>query len=157
MPGRYDPRLAIGDADLRARALALPYREQAALAERLVGNIKVHAFYAVAAGTPIRIAEISEEAVPCLNGASAAAMAESIYKTGMIRGEFDGVGFQRRLPKDVAGILAALDGRRNLGEIRRMIGWEKPRFDEMFATLYQPLNNFGLLRFSRLKRFGSRR
>ncbi len=156
-PGRYEPRMMIGDPDLRARAEALPYRERAALAERLVGNIKVHAFYAAKAGEPARIAEVSETAVPCLIGASGAALAESIYKNGMIRGEFDGVGFQRKLPQDAAGILAAVDGRRNLGEIRGMVGWEKPRFEEMFTTLYQPLNNFGLMRFSGLKRFASRR
>ena len=116
-PGRYDPRMMIGDPELRARAEVLPYRERAALAERLVGNIKVHAFYATADNTPKQVAQITEDTVPCLIGASGAALAESIYKTGMIRGEFDGVAFQRKLPNDAAGILrkfAGLWGGKNL-------------------------------------------
>ena len=151
-PGRYDPRLMLSDPVLRERAGALTYRQCAALAERLVGNIKVHCFYAAAKGALSRIAEPSPASVPSLIGVSGAALAESIFKNGVIRGEVDGVGFQRALPKDAAGILTAVDGRRSLEDIRRMIGWEPGRFNDLFATLYQPLNNFGLMRFSRLKR-----
>ena len=155
-PGRYDPRLILADPVLRERAGAMPYRQRAALAERLVGNIKVHSFYARAKGAIPRIAEPSPRAVPLLIGVSGAALAESIFKNGVIRGEVDGVGFQRALPKDAAGILAAVDGRRSLDEIRMMIGWEPERFNTLFGTLYQPLNNFGLMRFSGLKRGASR-
>jgi len=155
-PGRYDPRLMLSDPALRERVEAMTYRQRAALAERLVGNIKVHSFYATAKGTAEAIAEPSSDAVPSLIGVSGAALAESIFRNGMIRGEVDGIGFQRALPKDAAGILAAVDGRRSLDDIRRMIGWEPGRFNDLFATLYQPLNNFGLMRFSRLKRGVSR-
>ncbi len=155
-PGRYDPRLMLADPVLRERAGALTYRQRAALAERLVGNIKVHSFYATAKGAEPRIASPSPDAVPSLIGVSGAALAESVYRNGVIRGEVDGIGFQRALPKDAAGILTGMDGRRNLDEIRSMIGWEAERFYSLFNTLYQPLNNFGLMRFSRLKRLASR-
>ncbi len=155
-PGRYDPRMMLADPVLRERAGALPYQQRAALAERLVGNIKGHSFYATAKGTTAEIAQPSADAVPVLIDVSGAALAESIYKHGVIRGEIDGSGFQRRLPKDAAGILMAVDGRRSLDDIRRVIGWEPKRFNDLFAILYQPLNNFGLMRFSRLKRGSSR-
>lgn len=152
-PGRYDPRLMLPDPELRERAAALSFRERAALAERLAGNIKAHAFYAVTKGAENAVAVPGPDMVPCIVGASAAAMAESIYKTGVLRGEFEGLTFQRQLPQEAAGMLAAMDGRRSLDEIRGIIGWKPKKFDEMFAKLYQPMNNFGLLRFSRLKRF----
>ncbi len=155
-PGRYDPRLMIADPVLRERAVALPYRDRAALAERLVGNIKVHAFYATARGVAPRIATPGPDAVPCLVGVSGSALAESVYKNGFIRGEVDGVGFQRPLPRDAAGLLMAMDGRRSLDEIRSATGLLRGQFDDLLAKLYQPLNNFGLMRLSRLKRFGSR-
>ena len=156
-PGRYDPRLMIADATLRERATALPYRERAALGERLVSNIKVHAFYARAAGAPESVAEPGPDMVPCLIGVSGAALAKSIHDTGMIRGDFDGIGFQRRLPREAAGILVAMDGRRTLAEIGTSMGWPAKQFAQLFGALYQPLNNFGLLRFSRLGRASSRR
>jgi len=155
-PGRYDPCLMIADPELRARAAALPERARAALAERLVGNIKSHAFYATAKGDAPRIAMPAPDAVPVLIGVSGAALAESIYKAGMIRFESDGTAVQRALPRDAAGILSAMDGRRSLDEIRRAIGWQPTQFDDMFGKLYQFMNNFGLIRFSRLKRLASR-
>ncbi len=152
-PGRYDPRMMLRDPILRERVVALPYREQAAVAERLSGNMKVHNFYAVAKGAEAgRIAMPGPEAVPCIIGASPAALAESIHKSGGIRGEFDGLAFQRALPPETAGIVMNMDGKRSVDDIRAMLGWRNDKFEPLFANLYQPLNNFGLLRFSGLQR-----
>lgn len=156
-PGRYDPRLLIADPALRERATALPYRARAALAERLVGNIKTHVFYATARGSASRIAVPAPDAVPCLIGVSGEALAESVRQGGRVRGKAGGVAFESAVPREAAAIPGAMDGMRSLHDIRRHLGWPRQKFDGLFDTLYRPLNDFGLLRFSRLQRFASRR
>ena len=152
-PGRYAPALLLLDQDLRSRAIALPFPERAALAERLCGNIKAHVFYARPGGeTPPNPAIPAPEAVPTLLNVPVAKLAESIWQTGMIKAEQDGLGFQRQLPKEAAGILQLVDGQRSLAQIQAKLGWDRQTFDTVFGQLYQPLNNFNLMRFSTLKR-----
>ncbi len=157
VPGRYDPGAMIADPALRARADALPYRDRAALGERLAGNIKAHAFYAAAKGAVPDAARPEPAAVPVLIGVEAEALARSVRKNGVVRGAFDGFALQRAIPRKAADILALIDGRRDLGEIRAALGWSADRFDAQFARLHAPLTAFGLLRFSRLLRSGSSR
>ena len=151
-PGRYDPRLLIADPVLRKRATALPYRAQAALAERLVGNIKTHVFYAAPRKSGQSVAVPAPDAVPCLIGVSGEALAASVRKSGRVRGNVEGVAFESAVPHEAAAILAAMDGVRSLHEIRRHLRWPRQKFDGFFGKLYEPLNDFGLLRFSLLKR-----
>jgi SAM-dependent methyltransferase len=152
MPGRYNPRALIGDAELRERAAKLPPREGAALAERLSGNIKAHVFYAVPKGTEAdRVAQISPEAVPNFVGPKGAELAKSIWEKGGFAFNLDGLVVQRNLPKDVAGLVGGIDGKRSLLEIGKMMGWDGKVFQAGFKNLYQPLNNFNLLRFSARK------
>lgn len=152
-PGRYAPALLLRDEALRSRATALPYPERAALAERLSGNLKAHVFYArPGAQSPANPAVPAPGAVPQLINVPPAKLAESIWQTGMIKAEQDGLGFQRQLPKEAAGILQLVDGKRSLAQIRATLGWDKQTFDTVFGHLYQPLNNFNLMRFSTLKR-----
>ncbi len=149
MPGRYNPRALIGQPELRERAGNLPPREAAALAERLCGNITTHAFYAIPKGTGAhRIAQIHGDAVPNLVGPKGAELAKAIWDEGHFTFNLDGLVVQRNLPKDVAGIVTGIDGKRSLNDIAKMMGWEAKTFIAGFKNLYQPLNNFNFLRFS---------
>lgn len=154
-PGRYAAAILLREEDLRTKAMALPYPERAALAEKLSGNIKAHTFYARAGRDQATVTALpSPQAVPHLINVSAAALSESIWKTGGIKGEQDGLAFQRQLPKETAGILSLIDGKRSLAHIRAILEWDAKTFEALFGVLYQPLNNFNLLRFSTL---GARR
>ncbi len=149
MPGQYNPQILIADEELRYRAARLAPREAAALAERLAGNIKAHVFYAVPKGTGEgRIASVHGSAVPHIIGAKTAALAQSIWDKGRIAFNIDGLPIQRKLPQDLAGLVTAMDGKRDLNEIAQMLGWDSKSFATKFQTLYQPLNNYNLLRFS---------
>ena len=151
-PGRYDPRPLIVDPEIRERAMALPEPERQALSERLAGNLKTHFFYAVPTGSQSdRIAEIAPDAVPNLLGVTANRLAEAIWKDGSFKASFDGLTIQRRLPKEAAGIVTAIDGKRSLAEISQKLGWKGEQFLAVFRSLYHPLNNFNLLRFSARK------
>ena len=149
LPGRYNPNILLPDPELRERAAELTPRESAALAERLVGNIKTHVFYAVPKGTGAdRIAPVHGSSVPNLVGPKGAALAKAIWDKGGFTFNLDGLVIQRNMPKDVAGIVAGIDGKRSLNEIANMLGWEAKVFLAGFHNLYQPLNNFNFLRFS---------
>ncbi len=149
LPGRYNPNILLADPELRERAAGLTPREAAALAERLVGNIKTHVFYAVPKGTAAdRIAPIHGSSVPNLVGPKGAALAKAIWDKGGFTFNLDGLVIQRNVPKDIAGIVAGIDGKRSLNEIAGMLGWEAKTFLKGFRNLYQPLNNFNFLRFS---------
>jgi len=149
MPGRYNPRALIGQPELRERAASLSPQAAAAMAERICGNISAHAFYAIPKGTGAhRIAQVHGSAVPNLVGPKAMALAKAIWDEGHFSFNLDGMVVQRNLPKDVAGIVSGIDGKRTLNEISTVLGWESKTFLAGFQNLYQPLNNFNLLRFS---------
>jgi len=149
MPGQYNPLALIADEELRNRAAELPSREAAALAERIVGNIKTHVFYAVPKGTGDgRVAAIDGFAVPNIIGAKGSALAQSIWEKSSITITVDGLSIQRGLPQEMAGLVTAIDGKRDLNAISKMLGWDSKTFLIKFKNLYQPLNNYNLLRFS---------
>ena len=148
-PGRYLPKMMIGDPELRARVDVMPRQMQAALAERLSGNLKTHLFYAVPKGSEAdRVAVPGAEAVPNFLNVSAAKLAESIWKDGAFKATADGLPIERKLPKEIAGVVATIDGKRSLAQISTALGLKGKEFLNQFNTLYQPLNNFNLLRFS---------
>ena len=149
MPGRYNPRALIADEELRNRAAALPPQQAAALAERISGNLKTHVFYAVPKGSAEgRVAQVHGRAVPNFVGPRGHALAKSVWDNGGFVFSMDGLTVQRNLPKEVAGIVALIDGKRSLNDICGKMGWETKTFLLGFNNLYQPLNNFNLLRFS---------
>ncbi len=149
MPGRYNPRPLIADEELRKRAEALSPRAAGALAERLAGNQKAHVFYAVPKGTGEgRVAEVKGSAVPNMVGPRGAELASAIWENGGFTITVDGLTVERNLPKEVAGIITGIDGKRDLNAIGSMLGWDAKTFLLGFNNLYQPLNNFNFLRFS---------
>jgi hypothetical protein len=94
------------------------------------------------------VAEVHGSAVPNFVGPRGHALAKSIWDKGGFTFSMDGLTVQRNLPKAVAGMVTAIDGKRSLNEIRAKLGWETKPFLQGFNNLYQPLNNFNLVRFS---------
>lgn len=134
-PIRYDPGLYLADPALAKRAAALPALEQAALAERLASNMKLHIAYLTReAGS---VAQPSPDAIPVLIEWDAAAIAKSVQQQGAIKGAFDGLPITLPLPRQAPAILSRIDGRRTLGNIQREM--EKLPDWEAFMTVFQPI------------------
>lgn len=144
-PARYDPRSWIGDA--AAPAEALGFAARAALAERLAGGIKAHAFYA-AKGAP-RPARPTPEAVPRLRGAQPAALAAQLAAGRALSITRDGVKHRLVLPRETAPLVGLLDGRRPLGRVAQALGLDWIAFSAAFAPVARTLTGWGLLHFSR--------
>ncbi|MGE0152658.1 MAG: class I SAM-dependent methyltransferase [Reyranellaceae bacterium] len=146
-PVRYRPQTYLADAALARRAGELPSLEQAALAERLAGNLTKHIAYLT---WPRRLPECiarpeGPQVVPLLREIDGAALAASVAKAGALVGELDGVKWRAALPPLAGAILARIDGRRSLAGIHRELAaldgaldWE--RFKRQFDQLYAAFN-----------------
>lgn len=115
-PLRYEPRLYLQDEALRARCDGLPALEQAALAERLAGNMKTHvAYLARRPGTVARLD--SPDWVPRLIEIEPAALADSLARRNSISGTVEGLDITLPVPPLAAAIAGEIDDRRTFGEI----------------------------------------
>jgi|TARA_R110002072_G_scaffold3759_20_gene26899 SAM-dependent methyltransferase len=115
-PLRYDPRLYLTDPDLRARAAALPLPEQAALAERLAGNMKTHTLY-LSREADSRARFLGGGSVPVLVDWQPAALARSLAKSPVLKGSFDGLSVELPLPPEAPALLSQVDGQRSFEQI----------------------------------------
>lgn len=148
-PARYDPATYLAKGPARDRAQALPYKAQAVLAERLAGNLKIHAFYAAPAARGETAAHAaSMAATPVVHGLDAGALARDIAKRGGLRLNVDGLRLERRLEPSAARIVAAIDGGTTLGEIAAKSGLDPISFGRRLAPLVTILGGFNHLRFS---------
>ncbi len=115
-PLRYEPRLYLADESLRRRCDGLAPLEQAALAERLAGNLKTHvAYLARRPGTVARLD--SPDWVPLLIEIDAGQLAASLERKGSIGGTVEGLDITLPVPPLAAALAAGIDGRRSFGEI----------------------------------------
>jgi len=136
-PCRYDPLTYLKDADLRARAAALPPLEQAALAERLSSCIKSHVLYAAAkADAATAVAQPAPDLRPKLLDLPPQALAATIQKRGELAIQFQAERLVFPIEPRSAAIAARIDGQRSLADIAAelKLGWED------FHALYQPLH-----------------
>lgn len=122
-PARYEPETYLADPDLRARAARLSALERAALAERLSTAMAKHIFYAGFADRPPVAAPDpgADGAVLVLRGLDPAAVAKGLKPGGTLKADIDGVAYSRPLPALAPAIIARMDGRRTVGEIRESI------------------------------------
>lgn len=144
-PLRYDPLALVREPALVRRLRALPWLERCAFAELLAGNIKTHVFYVVKADNPADTMARADtpEMVPVPIGLET--IARGAGRSRNIATEFDGLRLSLPLPGYAGPMLAAIDGRRTLGEIHHAVraaatpppDWEsfKRAFDELFALL----------------------
>ncbi len=154
-PGAYDPCSYLEDAELRARAAALPAVERWALAEELSGAMKTHVFYAVRQGneTGGAAGNIAPSMVPALREMAAERLAASLEKSPRLSAELGGVERQFELPEGAADIVALIDGRRSLRQIhgRLRAGGTKMSwldFEAKFAVIFEILHGLNLLLFA---------
>ncbi len=142
-PARYQPSLYLQNPDLLARAAALPWLEQCALAEELGGNLKTHVCYL---GKDSRAADPGDmENVPVLREMTPGAFADAVARQPVIRADFDGLSYRRRLPEHAADILRLCTGEFSLADIRRRLAIAPEVFAAAFAETYDALSTLNLL------------
>lgn len=148
-PCRYDPlHLLPEDPGLRARVEALPRAARMGVAERLVGNIRLHVVYATHAGRETKtMATLSPEARPRLRGVTPRDLANEAAKKGVLKVNFDGRRYALPLPKQAAPILARLDGR-PLGAIAAEGRMDWLLFSQVLGPCWRGLTSANLLQCS---------
>lgn len=148
-PARYEPEIYLKDGEARRRAEAAPFRDRAALAERLAGNMKVHVFYATRKMAGSTVASGTDPgAIPVVHGAPSVALAQQIAKRGFVRFTVDGLTIERAIDKSSARIVAAMDGHRTLQDIAGAARLDWFGLSKASAKLDRTLGGFNLIRYS---------
>ena len=140
-PMLYDPTLLVGDlaADLDTVAAMQ-------LAEDLRGTFKTHIVYARPRGTVIAPPLGQDDAVPHLRDVPAAQLAGHVAETGQITIDTAGEAFTFAVPHAAASVLALVDERRSLGEMRGGLS----DFDTVWAKVEAALCGSGMMHYSLL-------
>jgi len=147
-PWRYDPASYLSDGALLKRVAALGWLERAAMAELLVGNLKVHICYAVKADrAATAVAQPHDPAmIPVLREGSGVESAKNLKPGGALTARADGLEARFALPRRAGPILTRIDGRRSLADIHADLGasegarLEWPAFKAEFDRLYGVFN-----------------
>lgn len=144
-PARYDPRLYLPETAWD-RLEGLGALEQAAIAEQLAGNMKVHVFYAARkARLP---AEIGPMMRPRLKDIPARALGGEITRKGVLKLDAEGLKLRRNIPKDAGALISLADGRWRLGDIAKTAGIDWITFASRWRPAHDVLTGHGLLRYS---------
>jgi SAM-dependent methyltransferase len=151
-PLRYDPASYLRDPALRRRLAGLDPMQAAAAAENLCGSLKNHALYAVPKSrSGDTVARPDDSAVPVLRDADGPTLAKGLTPGAGLVADLGGVRTTFPLPRLAAAILARIDGRATLDEIRRALpsAPDRPAFRAEFDALYAVFNGLNrmLLRF----------
>ena len=146
-PMRYDPTTYCSRHDVLEKAVHVPFRQRAALAELMAGNITKHTFYVTKAGNKVKPPMPDRDAVPFFVRVDGVSLARSVAKTGHIKITFTGLSLTRNLPPASPAILTRIDGKRTVGEIYDLFDPkpEKYEFDAQFAVMYAVLNAANLM------------
>lgn len=148
-PARYLPDTYLSETSVAKRAMILPQVEQAALAERLAGNIKVHVFYATRDLNESTVAVATDPGVvPVVHTAPADGVAHQIAKRGFVRLTVDGLVLERKIDKGLARFVELMNGRRTVAQIAQSLGMDGFMASRAMATLDRILGGFNLVRFS---------
>lgn len=143
-PGLYDPSTITGQPH------ALPPADAMAVAEKLRGTIKVHVAYLRPAGADVP-KSASMARVPHL-GAPAQKVAQVVARGGTIPVTIEGQKIALSLPKQTAGIIAGIDGRRSLDDIAKGARLDVLTFGGLWAKIEGAFAPWGLLHYSGLLR-----
>lgn len=154
-PARYRPELYVADPALKARFAALPLEERWAAAELLAGTMKKHVCYLVEpSARPGAVARPdSPDAIPLFLVDDRAAFTRRLSPGGGLVLNYDGAKLRYPLPPETSALVAAIDGRRTLGDIHALVRatlGPYDRFKQAFDGLYAGLNagNFMVLRYA---------
>jgi len=154
-PWRYDPASYLTDPSLLHRLEQLDPIARASFAEQLAGNLKRHIVYLVRRERAASaVARPDEHMVPVLR-AGGGALAESLKGRSNLKVSIDGLEVRLKVPPHSAEILAAIDGKRTIADIHRVVGstvevlqdWSafKPAFERVYQT-FNKLNRLFLTR-----------
>ncbi|MCC9620971.1 class I SAM-dependent methyltransferase [Thalassospira sp. MA62] len=146
-PMRYDPTTYCSRHDVLEKAVHAPFRDRAALAELMAGNITKHTFYVVKSKSKVRPPMPSCDAVPVFTRVDGAALARSVAKTGHMKITFTGLSVTRDLPAASPAIMSRIDGNRTIKQIYDLFDPkpDKYEFDAQFAVMYSVLNGANLM------------
>lgn len=156
-PIRYRPEAFVKDPSLRRRLDPLRWRERAAIAEVLAGNLKKHVAYLAPAEdgpegpeSPRVARPGSASALPLLPNHEGPALARACQQSRSLKVQLDGLDSTLPLPRLAPAILMQIDGRRTLGEIHaalraadQALDW--PGFLADFQALFTALNGINAL------------
>ena len=143
-PMLYDPARLTGDLDLPDGVARMQ------LAEDLRGTFKTHVVYARPKGQVLAPPMGKPEAVPHLRGAPAPALAQHVANTGQIIIDTAGEAFEFALPRQAANVIAGIDGRRGLADIRAGAGLDAIAFGALWSQVEKALCASGMMHYSRL-------
>lgn len=120
-----------------------------AVAEQLRGTIKAHVAYAIPQGAARGLADgRAQSLVPHLKGVQAGPLAQVIAKGQTPKLSFAGVEAVLSLPRDTAPLIAAIDGRRTLGQIAHVARMDPIRMNTLWPKVQRELGDWGLLLYS---------
>ena len=146
-PIHYDPASWIEDEGLLARARALPWIEQAALAENLAGCLKTHVAYAVGKDNPVAPPEPTPASVPVLRPGDGPGLGRALTAARRQEGHLpitiEGRRIALKIGEGAAELAAKIDGGASLAQIFQTLGWDRERGMNGFrhlAAVLAPLN-----------------
>ena len=151
-PARYDPLSYVADPEVRRRLAGLTGVARWAAAENLAGNIRTHVFYALrrdeSAG---RVASPDDtRLVPVVRELDVAAVARHLRQGGRMRVPLDGFTLRLELPAAAGDIVGAIDGRRSIADIHRLLaarpgGYDGFVFHRHWCQAFDALHGLGKL------------
>lgn len=143
-PLLYRPEIYLPkDEVITYRLAALSDAEKWALAENLHGGMKLHIFYAVPKARNVKLPSASDmKLVPHLRTGNGAALAKQIAAKGAVKLTLSGASLPVRLPKQIAPVIASIDGRKSLSDIALecriplldLVGLWRPVHEQLTAT-----------------------
>ncbi|MEM8791579.1 MAG: class I SAM-dependent methyltransferase [Pseudomonadota bacterium] len=145
-PARYLPR----EEAFRDRLARLDPLAQAALAEKLAGNMKTHVVYAAAKDRAGGLMANGRQPgqVPHLRGVSPTGLAKQIKAKGHVPVTLKSLEFRVSLPRDAAPLIAQVDGRNTLQRIAAGAGLDWIAFLQIWGAVHRELTGFNLLNYS---------
>jgi SAM-dependent methyltransferase len=153
-PIRYKVETYVKDAKLLQHTQALPPIEQAAIAEQLASNMKLHVFYLSRQKQTIADLSQAEKAIPVFREMQPDVIAKSLQKTSVLKSNLNGIPLNLPLPRLSAAIAKRCDGKKTLSnifaelkELDARLEWD--RFLLQFKEFYNVFNDLNhlLLRY----------
>ena len=146
-PALYDP------SDLLPKNVlpeGLSDVETAQLAEDLRGTFKTHTIYAVRKGKRLFPPLGQPSAVPILRGVDAGKLSRAVASSGEIRMKSGGVTHRHQIPKTAAPVIARIDGKTSLNDVRTSLGLDPIAFNMVWKPVENTLTGSGLLHYSKI-------
>jgi SAM-dependent methyltransferase len=155
-PWRYDPASYLTDASLLHRLNGLDLIGRAAFAEQLAGNLKRHIVYLVRTGRARQsVARPDDRAMVPVLRAGSEDLAAALRDRRNLKVAIDGLELRVPLPPHAAEILGAIDGRRSIADIHKVVSatdalktWHA--FEPAFERAYRTFNSLNRLFLQRV-------